>query len=474
VPLVARHGALTDIGLHRKANEDAFVVAPPLFAVCDGMGGAQAGEVASSLAAETLAAGVAAGEPLLASAEAANAAVFARAGADAAHTGMGTTLTAVLVEGAVGHFVHIGDSRAYLLRDGDLQQLSDDHSLVGEMIRDGRLTEEEAAIHPHRSILSRALGTEPRVRIDEFEVDLRGGDVLMLCSDGLCGVVPAPLLAKHMARSDPQEAARRLIAEARKAGGPDNITAVVVRLETPEPDDGRDEEEDTLVVPADEAVTRSGPALVPPASAPGAAPSDADAEAGEEAAGSEPDARPADGITLVVPPAAAMAAAAGQAGVADAEAAGGDAEPAAEAAPAASGAAGAPESGAGPAGDESVAGPDLASHPVPPAPEPAEGKKRRRRGLRWLAVILAVLVVAGSAGAVTLSSVYYVGNDGGRLAVYSGLPASLGPLNLHAVYRRSSVEYATLSAAQRALVDQQALRGRSDALALAAALGMDL
>ena len=172
--LVARHGALTDIGLHRKTNEDAFVVPPPLYAVCDGMGGAQAGEVASSLAAETLAGGggrrhARCWRPP----RPANAAVFARATADVEHSGMGTTLTAVRARGRRWRASsHIGDSRAYLLRDGELQQLSDDHSLVGEMIREGRLTEEEAAVHPHRSILSRALGTEPQARIDEFEVDL--------------------------------------------------------------------------------------------------------------------------------------------------------------------------------------------------------------------------------------------------------------------------------------------------------------
>ncbi|MBE3034485.1 MAG: Stp1/IreP family PP2C-type Ser/Thr phosphatase, partial [Actinobacteria bacterium] len=231
--LVARPGALTDIGLHRKTNEDTFVVAPPLFAVCDGMGGAQAGEVASGLAAETLAAAVADGRPLLTAAEQANAAVFQRANDDIEHTGMGTTLTAVVLAGDTGHFVHIGDSRAYLLRDGALEQLSDDHSLVGEMVRDGRLSEEEAASHPHRSILSRALGTEPLARIDEFEVDLRAGDVLLLCSDGLSGTVPAEAIRKALGRADPDDAAAKLIAEARKHGGPDNITAVVLRLDEP-------------------------------------------------------------------------------------------------------------------------------------------------------------------------------------------------------------------------------------------------
>ena len=146
---------------------------------------------------------------------------------------MGTTLTAVVLDGDTGHFVHVGDSRAYLLRDGELEQLSDDHSLVGEMVRDGRLSAEEAVTHPHRSILSRALGTEPLARIDEFEVDLRAGDVLLLCSDGLSGAVPAEAIGKALGRADPDEAAARLIAEARKHGGPDNITAVVLRFDEP-------------------------------------------------------------------------------------------------------------------------------------------------------------------------------------------------------------------------------------------------
>ena len=248
--LVARHGALTDIGLHRKTNEDTFVVQPPLYAVCDGMGGANAGEVASGLAAETLAAEVAAGTPLHAAAEAANAAVFQRAHDNLEQTGMGTTLTAFVLEGDVARFAHIGDSRAYLLRDGELRQVSDDHSLVGEMVRDGRLTEEDAAVHPHRSILSRALGTEPQARIDEFSEDLLPGDVLLLCSDGLSGPVSADAIRVALTRSDPQAAAERLILEARRQGGPDNITAVVVRVDEG-PHGALDEEETTLVQPVD-------------------------------------------------------------------------------------------------------------------------------------------------------------------------------------------------------------------------------
>ena len=227
--LVARHGALTDIGLHRKTNEDTFVVRPPLYVVCDGMGGASAGEVASGLAAETLAAEVAAARPLLEAAEAANTAVFRRAGENPEQTGMGTTLTAFVVDGRAAHFVHIGDSRAYLLRDGELGQVSDDHSLVGEMVREGRLTWKEAAEHPHRSILSRALGTEPDVAIDEFTTDLQPGDVLLLCSDGLSSEVTEAVLRDELAAATPEDAARGLVAAARDAGGHDNITAVLIR-----------------------------------------------------------------------------------------------------------------------------------------------------------------------------------------------------------------------------------------------------
>jgi len=410
VTLVARPGALSDIGLHRKTNEDTFVVAPPLFAVCDGMGGAQAGEVASGLAAETLAAAIADGRPLLAAAEQANAAVFQRANGDLDHTGMGTTLTAVVLQDDTGHFVHIGDSRAYLLRDGALEQLSDDHSLVGEMVRDGRLSEAEAASHPHRSILSRALGTEPLARIDEFAVDLRVGDVLLLCSDGLSGAVPAEAIRKALGRADPDDAAAKLIAEARGHGGPDNITAVVLRFDEPRAAG----DEVTLAVPADEAAT----VVLAPPPAPPAAPDGAAAAAGETGA-EEPDAAgdPGDGR----------------------------------------------EAGAAPLDQ-----PGAADAP-PASAAPSRGSRRR---LGCLAVVLALLTVVAFAGALTVSTVFYVGVDDGRLAIYSGLPAALGPVQLHAVYRRSSLPYQSLGPAERRLVDERGLRTRSSVMALAETLGM--
>ena len=405
--LVARHGALSDIGLHRKTNEDAFVVQPPLYVVCDGMGGANAGEVASGVAAETLAAEVAKGTPLHAAAEAANAAVFQRAHDNLEQTGMGTTLTAFVLEGDTARFAHIGDSRAYLLRDGELRQVSDDHSLVGEMMRDGRLTEEEAAVHPHRSILSRALGTEPQARIDEFTEDLLPGDVLLLCSDGLSGPVPADAIRVALTRSDPQAAAERLILEARRGGGPDNITAVVVRLD--EGPHGAAEDETTLVQrvdPEDDVATGELPFVV---------------------AGGEPPGPEGDAADALAAEAAALRA------------------------------------------DE----PDAPSRAV--ADVAAGAARRHRRSLRRLGIVaalLVLLVVALAAGAFFLSTVFYVGVDDGTLAIYSGVPGKVGPVPLHAVYRRSVVTYDSLSPSARRLVDEEQLRDRESAMSLSRMLGM--
>ncbi len=404
--LVARHGALSDIGLHRKTNEDTFVVRPPLYAVCDGMGGANAGEVASGLAAETLAAEVAEGTPVHTAAEAANAAVFRRAHDNLEQTGMGTTLTAFVLEGSTARFAHIGDSRAYLLRDGALRQVSDDHSLVGEMVRDGRLTEAEAAVHPHRSILSRALGTEPQARIDEFTEEILPGDVLLLCSDGLSGPVPADAIKLALTRSDPQAAAERLILEARKQGGPDNITAVVVRFDEGPHRVQDGSEETTLVQPADpedDVATGELPFVV---AAPGPE------EPGDDAA----DALAAQAAALR-------------------------------------------------AEDEGR-----------PAPAPAaEAARRRRRSVRRLGVVaalLGLLVAALAAGVFFLSTLYFVGVDDGTITIFSGVPAKVGPVPLHAVYRRSYVSYDSLSPSARTLVDEQQVRDRQDALDLGAMLGM--
>jgi len=277
VSLVARHAALTDIGRQRQTNEDSLLAAPPLFAVADGMGGARAGEVASRLAIEALDELVRTEAPdaedaaasLAEAAAEANRRIYAAAGSERALRGMGTTLTALLLRDDRGHLAHVGDSRAYLLREGALTQLTDDHSLVAEMVREGKLTADAAASHPMRSILSRALGTEPDTEVDLLETHLRAGDVLLLCSDGLSGPVPEEKLRKALAGGDPQRAVRRLIDEALRLGGPDNITAVVVRLEAGE---GPADASNGKTQVADEpAVTQDPPdSDAAPAEAPGA------------------------------------------------------------------------------------------------------------------------------------------------------------------------------------------------------------
>ena len=184
----------TDPGRKRRHNEDAFVLEPPLFAVADGMGGAQAGEVAARIAAAVFreyheADELAPPERMSAIIQEANRRIYERAQSDANASGMGTTVTAAIVESGRVAIGHVGDSRAYRLRDGRLEQLTQDHSLVADLLRDGRLTPEEAEAHPQRSVITRALGTDSRVDVDTQTADTAPGDVFLLCSDGLTTMV---------------------------------------------------------------------------------------------------------------------------------------------------------------------------------------------------------------------------------------------------------------------------------------------
>ena len=225
-------GVATDIGRIREKNEDSYLSDEPLFAVADGMGGHKGGEVASQLALETLEAGFRDRKELAQGLRDANAVVFERSQSDSSVQGMGTTVTAVVVEGTSALFAHVGDSRAYLLRAGDLRQITDDHTLVARMVRSSEISEAEADVHPHRSVLTRALGTEPDVVVDEVDVALTDGDRLLLCSDGLTGMVTEEqIVAILSAAPDPQDAADRLVRAANRAGGVDNITVVVVDIE---------------------------------------------------------------------------------------------------------------------------------------------------------------------------------------------------------------------------------------------------
>lgn len=233
---VGRFAGRSDAGRRRRLNEDAFVCEPPLFAVADGMGGAQAGELASRLAAASVGRASAdelrGGDRVVALIREANRTVFERAEVDAEASGMGTTLTVALVEDDAAWFGHVGDSRAYLVRDGRLEQLTDDHSLVAELVRSGRLSPDEADRHPHRSVITRALGTEADVDVDSFAVPLQPGDVFLLCSDGLTTMIEddgiLELVERH--RADLDAAAQALVSAANAAGGEDNVTAVLFEV----------------------------------------------------------------------------------------------------------------------------------------------------------------------------------------------------------------------------------------------------
>jgi PPM family protein phosphatase len=236
---VAEQAQVSDTGRQRTANEDSYFASAPVFAVADGMGGAQAGEVASRIAAESfepVARGDSSPEAYLRSiAETANARINSLAKRDSAHSGMGTTSTAALVEGDEISLAHVGDSRAYRFRDGELRLLTSDHSLVEELRRQGRLTEEQAEDHPQRSIITRALGPEATVEVDTMTYRAQPGDVYLLCSDGLTTMVKEDRLASVLAGTeDLSVASSKLVEEANAAGGRDNITVVAFRLEEAE------------------------------------------------------------------------------------------------------------------------------------------------------------------------------------------------------------------------------------------------
>jgi PPM family protein phosphatase len=239
-------GAVTDVGRVRGHNEDAYLVDDQLglVAVADGMGGHQAGEVASATALEALRAAVTSGEGIRDAVTSANEAVYDKSTTDERLRGMGTTLTAAtLAAGGTLLLGHVGDSRAYLLHDDTLQRLTTDHSLVEELIQSGELTPEEAETDPRRSMITRALGIEPEVDVDLYPTQLVSGDRLLFCSDGLTGMVSEDEIRTILTdEHDPRAAARDLVGVANAAGGIDNITVLVV--------DVVDDEEPTAAVPA--------------------------------------------------------------------------------------------------------------------------------------------------------------------------------------------------------------------------------
>jgi protein phosphatase len=242
------YAGATDTGRTRRRNEDSYVVAPPLFCVADGMGGAQAGEVASRLAAAAVEdadpGGPSGPERVTSLIQEANRRVYERASADPTVSGMGTTMTVALVEDDGVTIGHVGDSRAYLVRDGSLKQITEDHSLVNELVKSGKLSREEAEQHPQRSVITRALGTDPDVDVDAFTVEVQPGDLFLLCSDGLTSMVDNEeiLTLLEQNRGDLKLTTKSLLTAANRGGGEDNITVVTFEIAA----DGGD----TVVMPA--------------------------------------------------------------------------------------------------------------------------------------------------------------------------------------------------------------------------------
>ncbi len=420
---VAEQYAGTDTGLQRRANEDSLLARAPLFVVADGMGGAQAGEVASRIAVESFHAGLAHDaspeEGLVAHALAANTRIYELSRENAEQAGMGTTLTAVYVGEEEVTIAHVGDSRAYCLRDGELLRLTDDHSLVDELIREGRLTPEEAEEHPQRSIITRALGPEETVEVDTRSFRGRPGDVYLLCSDGLTSMVPearlAEILVQH-ARARLRDLGEALIAEANRAGGRDNITVILLRLEE---------------------VDMGSP--TPPASG-GAAGEDTD-----DRFEIDRDATLVSLPTVVTP-------------VVD------------------------NDGSRAPAVQELARSSTSAPRPVTPrhprTPPPLPLKTRPRRRLRRALPALIVLTVVGllaAGGYIASQSVYFVAtNSRGLVTMYRGFPYQLpGGIKLYSSYYVSGVGAATLSRVHRHTLLEHTLRSEADAGSLVRSLELE-
>jgi protein phosphatase len=403
---VVDHAARTDTGRARQANEDSYWVRSPLFVLADGMGGAQAGEVASKTAVDVFSAhgGLPDGpgtyeERLAALVEQANARVHERAHSDEQFAGMGTTLTVAYVGEDDLAIAHVGDSRFYVLREGKLSQLTDDHSLVGELVRRGQISAEEAEDHPQRSIITRALGIEGEVVVDHFSWPVRDGDVFLLCSDGLTGMVPDARVAEIItAAPDLSTAATRLIAAANDAGGRDNITVILFRVQDVTPGDGAVVGGQTMVGAAapsvDEvrAATATHPAATPTAPA--------------------ADPRQVVGSSRVEP----------------------------------------------------------RTPRPPRAGAPGAARKPRRRWVgfaKGFAVIAVILVLVASGGWIATRSVYFVGtDDDGFVTLYTGLPYSLPGIKLYSTEFTSGVPAQELSPQVQSTVTEHKLRSHDDAVDL--------
>jgi serine/threonine protein phosphatase PrpC len=406
---VADHFERTDPGRARRVNEDSFFARAPLFAVADGVGGAQAGEVASHLAVEVIERGLPerAGsieERLRGLVEEANARINELSRTDDQHAGMASTLTVAYVGEHELSVAHVGDSRLYRMRDGAFERLTEDHSLVEELVRQGKLTPQEADEHPQRSIITRALGLEAGVQTDSHTWPARDGDVYLLCSDGLTSMVPEDRVGDILGgRGALPDAGRALVDAANAAGGRDNITVVLFRLEDVGAGAPSGETTEHDAVPAAAAVGREEPAAPAGAAAP------VTAAGGARAGGAHARAVEA---------------------------------PEAERAP-------------------------RRREPRAPRPPRERGDGRRRRRLRvptGLLVSFFFLLAVALSGWYASQTVYFVGSNQGFVTVYRGLPYDLpAGLDLYSVNYTSGVPVSALAGRQRALVTEHKLRSRDDA-----------
>jgi protein phosphatase len=403
---IVEHVGRTDVGRQRSVNEDSLVLAPPFFAVADGMGGAKAGEVASAMAAETFAGETDSGEPAEAQLtrilREANRRIYDLAVSDDSHRGMGTTVTAAKVTGNEVSLGHVGDSRAYRLRDRELEQLTRDHSLVAELERSGQITPEAAEHHPQRSIITRALGPEPDVQVDTYTLAGRDGDLFLICSDGLTSMISDDELASILRASDDLDgAADSLIRAANQSGGKDNITVVMFRLGNGG-DDGELPAEDETIAGQLKATEVNEALDQTTAPQPTVAPQpDTSPQLSELPPELPPDA------TIVAPPSA---------------------------------------------------------RPRPAAP-PKRRRGRRARTLAKTLFALAVLAAVGTGLYLASRQVYFLGtNDAGLVTLYRGVPYELPfGIDLYEEQYASGVPARAIPSTRRGRVLDHEWRGRQDA-----------
>ena len=399
-----RYAAATDVGLVRSNNEDAYLTAPPLFAVADGMGGHRAGEVASAGAIRTLQ--KEAGhdtDSLVAAVQSANRVVHAEAAANPDLSGMGTTITAMMTTHDSAQIVHVGDSRAYLLREGRLRRLTQDHTVVDRLAREGKIPADEVDRHPQRSVLERALGVGPEVDVDVQLLDVRPGDRLLLCTDGLTSMLDDDEIREILlTESDPQTAAQALIDAALAAGGKDNVTAVIVDFPR-------------LDGAADSARTAEQPAVVL-AGGPPYPSSRLRSQGGSMRSAGGPA---STGARIPPPYRTSHRASHGMRR---------DGPPALEA-------------GSRPSGDPSGV-------PGMPASRP-----RRTRLLLGVAIVVPLLALALLGGMFALRSSWYVGERSGRVAVFRGVPGSFAGIRVSSLDHVTDIATVSLPA-----IYQQQLR----------------